>query len=651
MANEYFTDKRSYFHSFSRAFSAGGQNFVDQAPLKSGHNLDMTSVRAEEIPFIDANYNIVAPAGTTFEEFDGESILTGSVGSRGVRSEFANLLKFYDGVNLTVQTGTNNETWYINDGGIVNDFIDPTDKFSPDGSATADGYTAFLLDKNRSKIASTATNWTFDPYNGRIQFVKGDTPTQHSAWGNIKLLAFAYIGKKLENRVAELQNAIDTIEFGGASSALTGIVKDDDSAISIANTNSHERKIGLTLANDGILSQSASGLSAAISLSAITQSEDSTWASQYALVGKNGQALGATINIPKDQFLSDAEFGYSTSMSTPSSGWDLTKTSSRKYPTLKLTFELSGSKEPVYIPVNNLVDTYTAGSGLAVTNNDFSINLADGNESFLTVDENGLKLDGVQDAIDNAVNNLYDAANSSGAVYDSIKEINSSLTGYSSSNTVSSAISNINTILNGFNTSNTVSSVLQNVANNSFKGVEESNSISGTLDNESRKITLDVKKSADANNAIQIKNDGLYVPTYDYTYTPNLANGSTSGVVYSGADVSIANGQITVNQASKVKNSIEIFDFTFDGSASAQISAGYGLNSNLVGNVDTVSVDTTTIATRDYVEQVSLLVASAVASSGDLTFWEGLSGLVEQVSALNVQIKAFTTTPEESEEP
>ena len=54
MATEYFqgTDLRSYFHTFSRAFTAEGQTFVDQAPLKAGHNVSADNVRGQVIKFL-----------------------------------------------------------------------------------------------------------------------------------------------------------------------------------------------------------------------------------------------------------------------------------------------------------------------------------------------------------------------------------------------------------------------------------------------------------------------------------------------------------------------------------------------------------------------------------------------------------------------
>lgn len=53
----------------------------------------------------------------------------------------------------------------------------------------------------------------------------------------------------------------------------------------------------------------------------------------------------------------------------------------------------------VSIPLNDLIDVVEAGNGLKFEDGKFHINLSEDCERFLTVDENGLKLSGVQDAI------------------------------------------------------------------------------------------------------------------------------------------------------------------------------------------------------------------------------------------------------------
>ena len=54
----------------------------------------------------------------------------------------------------------------------------------------------------------------------------------------------------------------------------------------------------------------------------------------------------------------------------------------------------------VNIPLGDLIDVVEAGDGIKNVDGKFYINLAENCERFLTVDENGLKLSGVQDAID-----------------------------------------------------------------------------------------------------------------------------------------------------------------------------------------------------------------------------------------------------------
>lgn len=132
------------------------------------------------------------------------------------------------------------------------------------------------------------------------------------------------------------------------------------------------------------------------------------YAASYQLKVK-GAAVGDTIDIVKDQFLKQASLVYSTSENAMA-GESATKTDTAKFPFLK--FELytnTGTESPtttstVYIPVNALFDDYTAGNGLQEVDQTFSIKLDADNESkFLTVGANGLKLSGVQDAI-NAAN-------------------------------------------------------------------------------------------------------------------------------------------------------------------------------------------------------------------------------------------------------
>ena len=76
----------------------------------------------------------------------------------------------------------------------------------------------------------------------------------------------------------------------------------------------------------------------------------------------------------------------------------------------------------IEVNVKDLVDVYTAGNGLDLTDNKFSVKIAEGSEAFLSVDANGLKLSGVQSAIDTAKQGAIDAAAEAAKKYDSKAE-------------------------------------------------------------------------------------------------------------------------------------------------------------------------------------------------------------------------------------
>lgn len=96
---------------------------------------------------------------------------------------------------------------------------------------------------------------------------------------------------------------------------------------------------------------------------------DSGYAATYQLF-KGGVATGDKINVPKDMVVSAGEMKYCETANTPVSGLAVGD------PYIELTIANNdGSK--IYIPVKDLVDTYTAGAGLSLSNGAFSIDTAD----------------------------------------------------------------------------------------------------------------------------------------------------------------------------------------------------------------------------------------------------------------------------------
>lgn len=173
-------------------------------------------------------------------------------------------------------------------------------------------------------------------------------------------------------------------------------------AISIADKSgvTGVKEIALKInANDKVLSQTADGLLSTLSLKKVA-TPATGMASQYQLVGKDGTTvLGVSIDIPKDQFLKSAEFIASATKADKAIDSSVIVGD----PYLKFIFQTTGVDTTTYVSVKKLVDVYVAGNGINVASNTISIKIDASGESFLTVGTSGLKLSGVQTAIDAAV--------------------------------------------------------------------------------------------------------------------------------------------------------------------------------------------------------------------------------------------------------
>ena len=125
--------------------------------------------------------------------------------------------------------------------------------------------------------------------------------------------------------------------------------------------------------------------------------EESSGTSEYSKVYtiKQGGDVVGTINIPKDIVIKEGSLVHGTW-----SGDTFIEDPDGEDIAIKLVLN---NDDVIYINAKDLVDVYTAGDGIDLTDNEISIKLDDTGEAFLTVGENGLKLDGVQTAIDNAI--------------------------------------------------------------------------------------------------------------------------------------------------------------------------------------------------------------------------------------------------------
>ena len=131
-----------------------------------------------------------------------------------------------------------------------------------------------------------------------------------------------------------------------------------------------------------------------LTISLESSEDDPDYAKVYTL--KQGGVTVGTINIPKDIVVKEGKLVYGA--------WDgdefhenTEETHYGDEPAIKLVLN---NDDVIYINAKDLVDVYTAGNGITLENNEISIKLDRNGEPFLTVGADGLKLSGVQAAID-----------------------------------------------------------------------------------------------------------------------------------------------------------------------------------------------------------------------------------------------------------
>lgn len=110
----------------------------------------------------------------------------------------------------------------------------------------------------------------------------------------------------------------------------------------------------------------------------VTIEKDSTNDLQYHLL-VDGENSG-DINIPKDQFLSNVVYSEATKVIT-------------------FTFETTTGTTTTDVNISDLIDTYTAGDGLTLTDGKFSVKKDVNTQSYLEVSADGVKVVGIDEAL------------------------------------------------------------------------------------------------------------------------------------------------------------------------------------------------------------------------------------------------------------
>ena len=203
-----------------------------------------------------------------------------------------------------------------------------------------------------------------------------------------------------------------------AESKVASVAATEGSAIEVTGT-ATAPTVGLKLdetPGNVTLSQSAAGLKASVVIPAATVTGVATG---DKVLGLSGTKLSSTLNLKYDSAsktiqllgINDAKIAEIDATDFIKDGMvdDVSFDAASK--TLTITFNTVSGKEAIPVDLSSLVDTYTAGNGIDITKNVVSVKRDTNSEEFLSVGTAGVKLSGVQSAINIAKNAVigYDA--------------------------------------------------------------------------------------------------------------------------------------------------------------------------------------------------------------------------------------------------
>ena len=216
---------------------------------------------------------------------------------------------------------------------------------------------------------------------------------------------YFYTAEEGATVAAAVQTAQNTAESKVASVTATS-----GSAIEVTGT-AKDPTVGLKLDVTGNvkLTQSASGLKASVAIPAPTVIGVATG---DKVLGLSEKKLSSTLNLKYDSTakkiqllgINDAKIAEIDATDFIKDGMVDNVEFDPETKILTITFNTVSGKEAIPVDLSSLVDTYTAGDGIAIDNNVISVKRDTNSERFLTIGKDGVKLSGVQTEINTAKN-------------------------------------------------------------------------------------------------------------------------------------------------------------------------------------------------------------------------------------------------------
>ena len=195
-----------------------------------------------------------------------------------------------------------------------------------------------------------------------------------------------------------------------AESKVASVTATTGSAIEVTGT-AKDPKVGLKLdATSGnvTLTQSANGLAASVVMPVVNVTGVATG---DKVLGLSGKKLSSTLNLKYDSTAKKIQLlGINNALIAEIDATDFIKDGmvdnvqfDPASKNLTITFNTVSGKQDITVDLTSLVDTYTAGNGITIAGNVVSVKRDPNSEGdFLSVGTAGVKISGVQNAIDKA---------------------------------------------------------------------------------------------------------------------------------------------------------------------------------------------------------------------------------------------------------